>query len=205
MGQQQSGTGHQDLAQIALLHARQDARWRRREPSAQQSRRHMSGLGPAVLHEAILELISERGWVIPSLEPLLAHWPAIVGEEIAAHLTAVAFRSGEFVVRADSKAWATQCRILAPHLITRLNQNSPDNPVRTIRVLSPQDPLRPIEHIPAPRPASPAEPCAQTAPQQRQRETPTLFYAPPELPDASCPTEQVRLRALARARASRPS
>ena len=47
----------------------------------------------------------------------MGRWAAIVGAEVAAHAEPVAFDDGELVVSADSTAWATQIRLLAPTLL----------------------------------------------------------------------------------------
>ncbi|MFD7915118.1 DciA family protein [Streptomyces sp. NPDC059752] len=202
---------HQDLARLALQQARQDARWRRSARVPQRRSRPRSG--PVLLQRALSDLVSERGWVIPDLNPLLVAWTAIVGPEIAAHLAVVDIDDGTFIVRADSKAWAAQAQLLAPQLVSRLNQdlNLDHEAVRTLRVLSPQDYRLPAERVPFWQRAGLVNAQSQSAPgpaggvsQSGDEEPPaTPFYAPPSPPDALPAPEAVRLLAQARARASR--
>ncbi|MFD3470646.1 DciA family protein [Streptomyces sp. NPDC058682] len=166
-----------------------------------------------LLQRALFDLVSERGWVIPDLNPLLVAWTAIVGPEIAAHLAVVDIDDGTFIVRADSKAWAARAQLLAPQLVSRLNQDLDldldHEAVRTLRVLSPQDYRLPAERVPfwqraglvnaqsAPGPAGGASQSGDEEPAA------TPFYAPPSPPDALPAPEAVRLLAQSRARASR--
>ena len=50
----------------------------------------------------------------------MGRWAEIVGAEVAAHAEPVSWADGELVVQADSTAWATQIRLLAPTLLARL-------------------------------------------------------------------------------------
>ncbi|WP_327732909.1 DUF721 domain-containing protein [Streptomyces nojiriensis] len=198
---------HQDLARLVLQQARQDARWRRSERVPQRRSRPRSG--PVLLQRAFSDLVSERGWVIPDLNPLLVAWTAIVGPEIAAHLAVVDIDGGQFIVRADSKAWAAQVQLLAPQLVSRLNQDLDHEAVRSLRVLSPQDYRLPAERVSfwqraglvnAQSAPGPAGGVSQSGDEESAA---TPFYAPPSPPDALPAPEAVRLLAQARARASR--
>ncbi len=195
----------QDLARLALQQARQDARWRRGKRAPQ--RRSRPGSGPVLLQTALSDLLCERGWVIPALNPLITAWLGIVGPEIAAHVAVVDVDGGQLIVRADSKAWASQARLLAPQLVARLNQHLDHEAVRTLRVLSPRDPQFPAEKAPLWRRASllttaPAG-ASNGAQQPSDEETSTPFYAPPNPPGAPSAEQAVRHLALARARADR--
>lgn len=198
---------HQDLARLVLQRARQDARWRRRERVQQRRSRPKSG--PVLLERAFSDLVSERGWVIPDLNPLLVTWTAIVGPEIAAHLAVVDIDDGTFIVRADSKAWAAQAQLLAPQLVSRLNRDLNHEAVRSLRVLSPQDYRLPAERVPFWQRAglvnaqSPPGTAGGVSQSGDEESAVTPFYAPPSPPDALSASEAVRLLAQARARASR--
>jgi predicted nucleic acid-binding Zn ribbon protein len=63
-----------------------------------------------------------------------------VGPEIAAHATPVAFADGELVVEADSTAWATQIRLLAPSLLARLAEDLGAGTVTAVSVRGPRAP-----------------------------------------------------------------
>lgn len=195
----------QDLAMVALRQAKEDARWHRRgrDPNPRRQRRS----DPVVLQTAFSELVAERMWVIPTLPPWLTSWPDIVGPEIAAHVTAVDVDGrGRFIVRADSKAWAAQMRLLAPQLVPRINREH--TAVRTLRVLSPQDPRLPVENVPLQLRAGlvsgvPAPADSDSAPQPGDDEPATPFYAPQLPSDVSSTAQAVRRLALARARAAK--
>ncbi|GMA87053.1 hypothetical protein GCM10025868_23030 [Angustibacter aerolatus] len=51
---------------------------------------------------------------------VIGRWAQVVGIEVAAHSTPESFEEGVLVVRADSTAWATRLRLLAPTLLRRL-------------------------------------------------------------------------------------
>ncbi|MGR4884003.1 DciA family protein [Streptomyces sp. LARHCF249] len=196
----------QDLARLALQQAKQDARWRRGKRVPQRRSRPRSG--PVPLQTAFSDLLRERGWVIPALNPLFTAWPAIVGPEIAAHVTVVDVDGVQFIVRADSKAWASQARLLEPQLVARLNHHLDHEAVRTLRVLSPQDPQIPAEKVPLWRrdglvTTAPASGASNGAQQPSDEEPSTPFYAPPNPPGAPPAEQAVRHLALARARADR--
>jgi predicted nucleic acid-binding Zn ribbon protein len=64
-------------------------------------------------------------------------WPEIVGPQLAAHTRPESFDDGELVVAADSPAWATQVRLLAPRLLSRLAEELQEGTVRRVRVRGP--------------------------------------------------------------------
>ena len=71
---------------------------------------------------------------------VLGRWAAIVGPEIAAHAGPQAFEDGELVVGADSTAWATQLRLLAPTLLARLANELGAGVVTSVTVRGPLAP-----------------------------------------------------------------
>ena len=80
-----TGTGPgRDLARVALLHARQDARRRRPAWASGRARawrsRRKRNLEPAPLRVTIVELADERGWAVSAAARLLAQWPALAGQ-----------------------------------------------------------------------------------------------------------------------------
>jgi hypothetical protein len=50
---------------------------------------------------------------------VFGRWAEIVGQDLAAHTRPDSFADGELAVTADSTAWATQVRLLAPVLLRR--------------------------------------------------------------------------------------
>ena len=61
---------------------------------------------------------------------MFGRWTEIVGADLAAHTRPDGFADGELAVTADSTAWATQVRLLAPQLVKRLNAELGDGTVR---------------------------------------------------------------------------
>jgi predicted nucleic acid-binding Zn ribbon protein len=69
-------------------------------------------------------------------------WPDIVGPQLAAHTRPETFEEGELTVSADSPAWATQVRLLAPQILRRLAEELGHGTVRHIKVRGPAGPQR---------------------------------------------------------------
>jgi predicted nucleic acid-binding Zn ribbon protein len=93
---------------------------------------------PQPLDAAVGGLLSSRGWrQRAAMGTVFGEWVRIVGPELAAHTTPQAFDDGELVVAADSPAWATQVRLLAPDLLRRLGTELGHGVVRRIRVAGP--------------------------------------------------------------------
>ncbi len=70
----------------------------------------------------------------------MGRWATIVGAELAAHCEPVSFDDGKLVVAAESTAWATQLRLLAPTLLRRLNEELGQQTVTFVEVLGPRPP-----------------------------------------------------------------
>jgi predicted nucleic acid-binding Zn ribbon protein len=147
------------LAAEALARARADA-WARGErpstaarppqPSSDSSERKgvaASGLlspgwsarprreDPQSLNAAVGGLLSARGWrQRAAVGAVFGGWAEIVGPQLAAHTRPESFDDGELVVSADSAAWATQVRLLAPQLLRRLAEELGTGTVRKVRV-----------------------------------------------------------------------
>jgi Dna[CI] antecedent, DciA len=96
---------------------------------------------PQRLGHAIGGLLDENGWQQrAAIGSVFGRWAEIVGQDLAAHTTPDAFADGELAVTADSTAWATQVRLLAPQLVRRLNAELGDGTVRRVRVRGPAPP-----------------------------------------------------------------
>jgi predicted nucleic acid-binding Zn ribbon protein len=123
---------------------------RRGDPAAGQARRRAaptaSGAGPddrdpQPLGRAIDRLLAERGWELDlAVGRVLGRWAAVVGPEVAAHCQPVSLADGVLSVSADSTAWATQLRLLAPDLLRRLAEEGGAATVTRVRVLPPVAP-----------------------------------------------------------------
>ena len=155
------------LAAEALARARADA-WARGERPGQQAQRQRVQQGeaerggvspesasaatwsprprrddPQPLTAAVGGLLSARGWrEKAAVGAVFGHWPDIVGPQLALHSKPESFDSGELTVSADSSAWATQLRLMAPQLLKRLAEELGHGTVRHIRVNGPSGPPR---------------------------------------------------------------
>ncbi len=125
---------------------------RRRRATPQASGAHPDDRDPQTLDSALGRLVAERGWAEDlRVHAVLGRWPAVVGPEVAQHTTPVSFvpaeddsgttsPGGRLVVCADSTAWATQMRLLAPTIVRRLNEELGHGTVALIDVQGPSAP-----------------------------------------------------------------
>ena len=98
---------------------------------------------PQPLTAAVGGLLSARGWrERAAVGAVFGHWPDIVGPQLALHTKPESFEAGELTVSADSSAWATQVRLMAPQLLKRLAEELGHGTVRHIRVNGPSGPPR---------------------------------------------------------------
>lgn len=152
-GPAEPGLSGVDLARVALRAAREQARERGaqqgsgRVPTRRAGARGGRGEGrdPQSLGSAIVRLIAERGWEAPAaVGGVMGRWPEIVGPEVAGHCVPEHFdeEAQVLAVRCSSTAWATQLRLLAPQLVSRLNQDLGRGTVRSLRVQGPAAPVR---------------------------------------------------------------
>jgi predicted nucleic acid-binding Zn ribbon protein len=93
---------------------------------------------PEPLNAAIGGLIDARGWrEAAAVGSVFGRWAEIVGPDLAEHTRPESLADGELTVTADSTAWATQVRLLAAHLVRRLNDELGGGSVRRVRVRGP--------------------------------------------------------------------
>ncbi len=145
-----------DLARDALTAARASTAARRkaagRTPMGQRGgannlrRRRWSGAGPDSRDPQPLGA-TLKAWVASAgagadltKATLFGKWSVIVGAEIADHCEPVSLIDGELVVQADSTAWATQIRMLAPQLLRKINGELGQRTVIRIRAKGPVGP-----------------------------------------------------------------
>jgi predicted nucleic acid-binding Zn ribbon protein len=96
---------------------------------------------PEQLSQAIGGLLDQRGWQQrAAIGSVFGRWAEIVGLDLAAHTRPDSFADGELTVTADSTAWATQVRLLAPQLVRRLAAELGDGTVRRVKVRGPRPP-----------------------------------------------------------------
>jgi predicted nucleic acid-binding Zn ribbon protein len=130
-----SGRGGADAGRGGVL------RRRGRRSEAQSSGAHPDDRDPQTLDATIGRLVSERGWGTDvAVHGVFSRWDTIVGREVADHCHPERFADAKLTVRADSTAWATQVRLLAPTVVRRLNEELGDGTVTAIDVKGPHVP-----------------------------------------------------------------
>ena len=139
-----------DLARALLARARADARARGRVHTERRAARrgegrtsgaHPDDRDPQPMGEAVRRLLAARGWETDAaVGGVMGRWVDIVGAELAEHCVPDTFDGGVLVVRAESTAWATQVRSLAPQLVRRLNEEVGHGTVTRVDVRGPGGP-----------------------------------------------------------------
>lgn len=131
--------------QAAGIHPRVQRR-RRRNLEANTARRTWSGAGaderdPQPLGAVMRTLFAERGWQRSVTQAsVFTDWPRLVGRDIADHCEPTALREGELRINAQSSAWATQLRLLAPRILGRLADELGPGVVTRLTVAGPSGP-----------------------------------------------------------------
>lgn len=106
----------------------------------------MAGAGkdprdPVLFGDAVRRLVAERGWEETTANAgVLERWSELVGPEIADHCQPTALVDGELVLVAESTAWATQLRLLAPSLLATLADRAGAGTVTRLVVRGPTQP-----------------------------------------------------------------
>jgi len=117
------------------------ARRRRRAIETQSSSARPDDRDPQTLDATIGRLVAEHGWSTDvAVHGVFSRWDTIVGREVAEHCHPERFADSRLTVRADSTAWATQVRLLAPTVVRRLNEELGDGTVTAIDVQGPSVP-----------------------------------------------------------------
>ena len=150
-----------DLARDALAAAREQSAARRKaaarnadaNPKGRRSgsaaslqRRRWSGSGPdsrdpAPLGATLKRWIGDAGAGADLTKAtVLGRWKEIAGPKIADHCEPISLIDGELVLRAESTAWATQLRGLAPQIVAKINNEVGHGSVLRIRALGPSGP-----------------------------------------------------------------
>ena len=146
-----------DLARDALAAARarnaerraqagQATPVRRARGTAGLSRRRWSGPGPdgrdpAPLGAALTGWVKRAGAGADLVRAtVFGRWPELVGPGIAEHAQPVSLVDGDLLLQAESTAWATQIRLLAPQLQRTLNTQLGAGAIKRIRAQGPTGP-----------------------------------------------------------------
>jgi predicted nucleic acid-binding Zn ribbon protein len=110
------------------------------------SRRRWSGPGPdgrdpQLLGAVTSDLAKTRGWSGRVAEgSVFGRWPAVVGEQIAAHAAPTTLNDGVLTVSAESTAWATQLRMVQAQLLAKIAAAVGDGVVNSLRIVGPVAP-----------------------------------------------------------------
>ena len=125
---------------VASDPGRRTRRWRR-TTDASVSGAYPDDRDPQPLQAAMGRLVSEQGWATDvAVHGVFSRWTDIVGIDVAQHCAPQRYAEGVLTVQADSTAWATQVRLLAPALVRRLNEELGDGTVLRVQVLAPSAP-----------------------------------------------------------------
>jgi predicted nucleic acid-binding Zn ribbon protein len=137
-----------DIARAALEAARaasaaRPAPTRRRVagPRRRWTGAHPGEDDPQPLARLVDSLVSTQDWTENTrVGAVFGRWSALVGPDIAAHCRPETLTEGELLVVAESTAWATQLRLLAPTILARLRANVGGDVVTRLRVVGPTAP-----------------------------------------------------------------
>lgn len=149
-GQEGSVPDPLDAAADALARARRAARGKGLRPGAPGTprRRLRAESGPPradrdphLVGEEVTKLVASRGWDTEvQVGTVVGRWPAIVGEQVAAHVEVIAFEGTVLTVRARSTAWASQMRLLQSTILGRIEEQVGEGVVTEIVVQGPAGP-----------------------------------------------------------------
>jgi predicted nucleic acid-binding Zn ribbon protein len=137
-----------DIARAALEAARAASAARPRPTRRRIAgpRRAWTGAGPGAddpqpLGRLVDSLVSDQDWTAHTrVGAVFGRWDSLVGADIAAHCRPETLTEGELLVVAESTAWATQLRLLAPTILGRLRAQVGGDVVTRLRVVGPTAP-----------------------------------------------------------------
>ncbi len=119
---------------------RPGTRWHKRRDTVSSSA-YPDDRDPQTLDVTLGRFVGEQGWETElRVHGVFSRWDAIVGREVAQHVTPVSYADGRLLVRTDSTAWAVEMKNLAPTVVRRLNEVLGDETVRLIEVDGPRAP-----------------------------------------------------------------
>jgi predicted nucleic acid-binding Zn ribbon protein len=125
-----------DAAQEAFYRA---VRTAKAGPKDRRPQRRAGELAP--VGAAMDGFLQEQGWQGASaFAKITTNWAALVGQDLADHVTPVRCHDGTLTLQAESTAWATQIRMLVPKIQTIVDESFGPGVVTAIDVLGPVGP-----------------------------------------------------------------
>jgi predicted nucleic acid-binding Zn ribbon protein len=92
------------------------------------------------LGEALSQVASDLHLDDPDdVAAVMAAWPTVVGEAVAAHVRPRRLHEGELLVEVDAPVWATQMRYLQEDLLRQLGRKVRPGVVKSIRAVVRRD------------------------------------------------------------------
>jgi predicted nucleic acid-binding Zn ribbon protein len=114
---------------------------RRQRPGGGYSGARPDERDPALIGSILPGTMAELGWVGPLAQArLMGQWASVVGAEIAARCQPVSLVGSELKVSAESTAWATQLRLMAPQILARIARELPAGLVTKLIITGPTAP-----------------------------------------------------------------
>jgi predicted nucleic acid-binding Zn ribbon protein len=137
-----------DIARAALDAARaasaarpQPTRRRVAGPRRRWTGPHPGADDPQRLGSLVDALVTQQDWTARTkVGTVFGRWDSLVGPDIAEHCRPQSLSEGELLVVAESTAWATQLRLLAPSILAKLRAQVGGDVVTRLRVVGPTAP-----------------------------------------------------------------
>ncbi|RRR26548.1 DUF721 domain-containing protein [Schaalia georgiae] len=127
-----------DLGALRAALANRPDQWRKNPgmaPMRTQYRRASS------LGNVLSRMIRRNQWDTPTrMGSIMAMWPAIVGEDIAAHATIETFEGHKLIVRCSSTAWAKNLHLYLPMIERRIAEEVGAGVVQQVVIRGPVAP-----------------------------------------------------------------
>lgn len=142
--QRSKGDGLELAREIANAYRTSAPKQRRRagrKSAAPRGTKRAARDDPEPLAQFLGKLIADQGWEDNlAAQQVFTDWAAIVGAEVAQHCIISGYEDGQLEVEADSTAWATQLRLLAPRIVAKLNARLGEGSVVRINISGPKGP-----------------------------------------------------------------
>lgn len=93
---------------------------------------------PQGISTVLSRVLGDLGWTAGmNAGRVLEEWDQIVGEQVAANARPVSLEDGTLMVTASSSAWASQLRMLTPHLISTIEEHIGAHVITELKVTGP--------------------------------------------------------------------